>query len=158
MIAVRDATEADVAFIAAAQAAPHARGFVLAATESEVRAALDRTDRMTFVIVEDGEPAGMMLLGRYAEAPWLIDLRRFVVTRPGRGIGTAALRWAIARCFDEYGAHRITLDVVESNERARRLYERCGFVHEGTYRDAYRDPDGAYANLRIYGLLATDPR
>jgi RimJ/RimL family protein N-acetyltransferase len=158
MIAVRDATEADVPFIAATQSAPHARGFVLPAREDEVRSALDRTDRMTFVITEDREPVGMVLLGRYADAPWLIDLRRFVVTRPGRSIGTHALRWVIARCFDDYDAHRITLEVVESNVVARRLYERCGFVYEGACRDGYRDPDGTYANLCMYGLLATDPR
>lgn len=157
MIAVRDATEADVAFIVAAQSAPHARRFVLAATPEMIRASLGRGDRATFVIEHDGEPAGMLLFGFYDEAPWLIDFRRIVVTRPGRGIGSLALRWSIAWAFEQRGAHRITLDVVETNDRARRLYERAGFVYEGTYRHGYRDPDGNYANLCIYGLLTTDP-
>ena len=158
MIAVREATEADVGFIVAAQSAPHARGFVLAATPEIVGASLRRSDRATFVIENDGERAGMLQFGLYDEAPWLIDFRRIVVTQPGRGIGSAALRWSIGWAFEQRGAHRITLDVVETNDRARRLYERAGFVYEGTYRHGYRDPDGAYANLCIYGLLATDPR
>ncbi len=158
MIAVRPATGADVDFIVAAQSAPHARGFVLAATPEIVRASLARGDRATFVVDDGGERAGMLQFGLYDEAPWLIDFRRIVVTQPGRGIGSFAVRWSIAWAFEQRRAHRITLDVVESNGRARRLYERAGFVYEGTYRHGYRDADGAYANLCIYGLLATDPR
>jgi RimJ/RimL family protein N-acetyltransferase len=157
VIAVRAATDADVAFLVAAQSAPHARGFVLAATDEQVRAALINPDRATFVFTDDGEPAGMVLLSYFPDAPWLVELRRIVVTRPGRGIGTHALRWTIAHAFEERNAHRISLDVVETNDRARRLYERCGFIHEGTQRDGYRSDDGHYGNLCSYGLLATDP-
>ncbi len=157
MIAMRPATEDDVAFLVATQVAPHARGFVLAATPEQVRAALDNPDRATFVVTEDGEPVGMVLLGSFADAPWLVEVRRIVVVRPGRGIGEHALRWVIAHAFEERNAHRISLEVVEANDRARRLYERCGFVHEGTQRDGYRDEDGQYADICTYGLLATDP-
>jgi RimJ/RimL family protein N-acetyltransferase len=157
VIAIRPATGDDVAFIAAAQSTPHARGFVNPATEDEVGSALANPDRATFVIMDDDEPAGMLLLGYFSAAPWLVELRRIVVTRPGRGIGTHALRWTITHAFGERNAHRISLDVVEANDRARHLYERCGFIHEGTQRDGYRSDDGRYGNLCTYGLLATDP-
>jgi RimJ/RimL family protein N-acetyltransferase len=157
VIAVRAATVDDVVFIAAAQSVPHARGFVHPATEDEVRAALGRDDRATFVITRDGAPAGMMLVALEPNLPWLVEFRRLIVTDPGRGIGTVAVRWLIDWAFGERRAHRIWLDVVESNARARALYERCGFIHEGTYRDGYRnDGDGTFGNLCIYGLLATD--
>ena len=157
MIAVRGAAEADVAFLTAAQAVPHARGFVLPATEAEVRAALTQPDRATFVVTDEGAPVGMFLLATFPDPPWLVELRRIVVTRPGRGIGTFALQWALTFAFEHVRAHRIWLEVVESNGPARRLYERGGFVHEGTHRDGFRDEDGSFHDLCLYGRLVTDP-
>jgi RimJ/RimL family protein N-acetyltransferase len=158
MLAVRPATEDDAAFIVAAHELPHARGFVLPPTEDDVRAAFAKPDRATLILTADGVAAGMVLLGFFPDPPWLVELRRIIVTQPGRGIGTFAMRWVVAHAFDTLAAHRIWLDVVESNAVARRLYERAGFVHEGTYRDGYREIDGRYANLCMYGLLASDPR
>lgn len=57
----------------------------------------------------------------------------------GQGIGTALMR----RVFDEatsLGARRATLEVRESNEGARRLYERLGFYVAGTRRHYYTNP------------------
>jgi RimJ/RimL family protein N-acetyltransferase len=157
-IAFRPATHADVDAIVAMQIAPHARDFVLAATPDEVRAALENPERATFVITTDGEPAGMLLLVHEPRFPWLVEFRRIVVMQPGRGIGTAAVEFVIDWAFRERHAHRIHLDVVAANGRARRLYERAGFVHEGTLRDGFSAGDGSYGELCQYGLLATDPR
>jgi RimJ/RimL family protein N-acetyltransferase len=158
VIALRPATDDDVAFLVTTHEAPHARGFVLSATSEQVSAALRRDDRMTFVITENGEDAGMLLLAIEPELSWLVEFRRIVVVRPGRGIGAFAVRWAIDWAFDLRGAHRIWLDVVASNARARQLYERCGFRYEGTYRDGYRDDEGRYGDLCVYGMLSTDSR
>jgi [ribosomal protein S18]-alanine N-acetyltransferase len=57
----------------------------------------------------------------------------------GQGIGTALLQ----RIFTEaraLGARRATLEVRASNQRARRLYERCGFFVAGTRRNYYTNP------------------
>jgi RimJ/RimL family protein N-acetyltransferase len=158
VISVRPATDDDVAFIVATHQAPHARGFVLSATPEVVSAALRRDDRMTFVIVDDGSPSGMLSFVIEAGLPWLIEFRRIVVTRPGNGIGTFAMRWAIDWAFEQRGAHRMWLDVVATNVRARQLYERSGFRYEGTYRDGFRDDDGSYGDLCVYGMLSSDPR
>lgn len=39
------------------------------------------------------------------------------------------------------GLHRITLEVYAFNPRARHVYERVGFVHEGTGREVLRFDD-----------------
>jgi len=58
----------------------------------------------------------------------------------GEGYGTAALRALVAFGFDQLRLERIELDVYAFNERARRVYDRVGFVLEGTLRHAlYRD-------------------
>lgn len=47
-------------------------------------------------------------------------------TARGKGIGTALLQ-AIFRKAAEDGLKRVRLDVIDSNDRARSLYERMGF-------------------------------
>lgn len=52
----------------------------------------------------------------------------------GRGYGTQVTRLAVGHGF-AVGLHRIGLGVYAFNPRAQRVYEKCGFVVEGTLRD-----------------------
>lgn len=54
----------------------------------------------------------------------------------GKGYGGEALSWLVGWAFDIAGAHRVELSVYEWNERARKVYEKMGFVHEGRRRKA----------------------
>ncbi|MHB8757420.1 MAG: GNAT family N-acetyltransferase [Bacillota bacterium] len=45
-----------------------------------------------------------------------------------RGYGTAATRLFADYLFDELGAERVWLEVVETNGRARRMYRKAGFI------------------------------
>nr|WP_174257526.1 GNAT family protein [Phytoactinopolyspora alkaliphila] len=54
----------------------------------------------------------------------------------GQGIGPEATRLILGYVFDVVGLHRVQLEVFSFNERARRSYEKCGFVVEGRLRDA----------------------
>lgn len=49
----------------------------------------------------------------------------------GHGVGTVATRTIVRHAFEVMGLHRVDLRVLETNIRAIRCYERCGFVHEG---------------------------
>ncbi len=157
-IAVRPASNNDVDFIVNVEEAPHVRGFLHPTDRATVLAALDQPDRLAFIVIEGGERAGMMLFGYDAALPWIVEFRRLAIAAPGRGIGTAALHWAIEWCFNTVKAHRFWLEVVESNLRARALYERVGFIYEGAYRDGFRNGDGSFQNLCVYGMLSSDPR
>jgi len=53
------------------------------------------------------------------------------------------------------GVHRIGLEVYDFNPRARHVYEKLGFVHEGTMRDAIRW-DGQWVDRHVMGLLDRD--
>jgi RimJ/RimL family protein N-acetyltransferase len=55
------------------------------------------------------------------------------------------------------GLHRLSLSVYEFNSRARRVYEKCGFVLEGRLRDALYCEDGWHDEL-VMGVLASDSR
>ena len=73
----------------------------------------------------------------------------------GRGYGWDALQLTLRFCFDELQLHRLSLDVIEPNEPAVRLYRRAGFVVEGRQRERIRRAGSAY-DLLYMGLLARD--
>jgi RimJ/RimL family protein N-acetyltransferase len=77
--------------------------------------------------------------------------------RRGRGVGGRLLaeleRWAVAR-----GIVRLELTVMTPNERARRLYERHGFVVEGTKRLALRVDGGLVDELLMAKILERETR
>ncbi len=58
----------------------------------------------------------------------------------GKGYGTEAMRLLIGFIFEQMNMNRIELRVFSFNERARKSYEKVGFVPEGRLRQAlYRD-------------------
>jgi RimJ/RimL family protein N-acetyltransferase len=73
----------------------------------------------------------------------------------GRGLGTEATRLVVAHAFETVGVNRIELEVYDFNPRARHVYEKVGFVHEGTKRQALRW-DGAWVDAHLMALLASD--
>ncbi|MCE8016155.1 GNAT family N-acetyltransferase [Halomonas sp. MCCC 1A17488] len=56
-----------------------------------------------------------------------VELRRIVVSAPGRGIGVRVLEGIRELCRSELGRKRIWLDVFETNHRARHVYEKVGY-------------------------------
>ena len=128
------------------------------ATEERHRRALADPTALQLIIEEDGRPAGHVLLNGLGRAAMGIELRRLVVWQPGRRIGSAALPLVLAHCFDELGTHRVWLDVMPDNARARRVYERAGFREEGVLRDALRRPDGSLVPLVLMAITAAEWR
>ena len=74
-----------------------------------------------------------------------------------QGYGTEATRLVRDWCFGELGLRRLALDVDATNERARRVYERVGFVDEGRRRQA-RLVDGEWHDVIDMAMLRSDPR
>ena len=54
--------------------------------------------------------------------------------------------------LNELGLHKIYLNVLEENTRARRFYEKCGFVQTGVSRDAVVIDD-EYKTLIWYDII-----
>ncbi|MDX2077536.1 MAG: GNAT family protein [bacterium] len=70
----------------------------------------------------------------------------------GKGYGTEAMGVLVRFGFMELNLHRISLNVFSYNERGMKSYEKVGFVHEGTTREAlYRD--GTYHDIHVMGIL-----
>ena len=71
----------------------------------------------------------------------------------GRGLGTEATRLIVGHGLGAMGLHRISLEVYDINPRARHVYEKVGFVHEGTGRQALL-LDGAWVDVHYMAILA----
>ena len=70
----------------------------------------------------------------------------------GHGYGSDALRTMLGVGFHWYNLHRIHLYVVNTNTRAIRTYEKCGFQHDGRLREA-AFIDGQYQDLLLMSIL-----
>jgi RimJ/RimL family protein N-acetyltransferase len=70
----------------------------------------------------------------------------------GKGYGTDALRVILNYAFNELILHRVGLDVIASNGRAVRAYEKVGFKREGIIREAVHR-DGKRMDLIYMGIL-----
>lgn len=111
-------------------------------------------DRIVWAVVErrSGEVVGEALLMDHEPGNRSCGFRIWISGARDRGLGTAATRLAVGHAFDGLGLHRVQLEVYAFNPRARRVYEKVGFVHEGTQREALLF-DGEWVDLHLMGLL-----
>lgn len=77
------------------------------------------------VILADGEPAGIALIARRGWASRLAAMGIATETR-GMGAGFWFMQQLIREAC-ERGEHEMLLEVIEQNESAVHLYEKCGF-------------------------------
>jgi ribosomal-protein-alanine N-acetyltransferase len=108
-------------------------------------------------LVCDGEtPIGSVSLKniskmmRYGEIGYMIG-EKF----QGRGVGTAAVKLALEKIFNETDLRRIFAYVHDENAPSRRLLEKLGFKNEGLLREHYLIL-GKPADEVVYGLLRTE--
>jgi diamine N-acetyltransferase len=73
-----------------------------------------------------------------------------------KGYGQQALRLILRHAFHDLGLRRVHLIVLDDNDRAIRVYEKCGFVVEGRLRQhAYKQ--GKFRDLIFMGICVGDP-
>lgn len=70
----------------------------------------------------------------------------------GIGIGTEAAELAVSYAFEKLLLHRIMLRVLAGNPRAKRSYEKAGFVEEGRFcDDVYLN--GEFQDVIFMGMI-----
>jgi len=105
---------------------------------------------------EGGTVRGFAILRGIGEPNGGIYLKRIATRNPGQGFGSAMLALVIDWAFSLGNTHRFHLDHFADNERAHRAYEKCGLRQEGVLRQAYRLPDGRFADLAVMAILRTE--
>jgi GNAT superfamily N-acetyltransferase len=93
-----------------------------------------------FVAREAGEPVGLVagVADRETGGPHLVAMWVDPRVR-GRGVGMALVE-AVKDWAEAAAAEQLILWVADGNDRARRLYERCGFLDTGRRQPLPSDP------------------
>lgn len=119
----------------------------------------DHDDRLDLAVVDraTGQFAGEVVLNELDRDNGACNFRILLCgdRNRGRGLGTEATRLILAHAFESVGLHRVDLEVYEFNPRARRVYEKVGFVYEGTRRDALLW-DGQWIDAHVMSILAPE--
>jgi RimJ/RimL family protein N-acetyltransferase len=112
-------------------------------------------DRLDLAVTdrETGELVGEVVLYEWDPAARGCTFRTLVGPRGrGRGLGSEATRLIVGHAFEQVGLHRVQLEVYADNPRARRVYEKAGFVVEGVRREAARR-GGAWVDEVLMAVL-----
>ncbi|MDO4143123.1 GNAT family N-acetyltransferase [Clavibacter michiganensis] len=120
----------------------------------------DQPDRLDLALVDRATDAcvGEAVINEWSPEDRSANLR--ILIGPAgrdRGLGSEAVRMLVDHAFAATDLERISLEVMAFNPRARRVYERAGFVEEGRLRGAFRF-DGEPVDVIVMALLRSDPR
>lgn len=152
-VSLRPTEPDDLDFVLAAEADPEAAPNIGSRTRERHLSALSDPDEDHLIVVADGQAVGFALLTDLTGSNRNFEIHTIVITERGQGFGQAAIRLLLDRAFDVHGAHRVWLDAVGANARARHVYEKAGFTYEGAWREAWRLDDGSYDSLIFLGIL-----
>ena len=123
--------------------------------------ARERPDRADWAIVRiaDGRVVGEVVLFALDADHDAMEFRIALVWPAAfdQGYGTEATRLVRDFAFGPLGLRRLSLEVGASNARARRVYDRVGFVVEGVRRQV-RIVEGMWDDVVDMAMLASDPR
>lgn len=111
-----------------------------------------------YFIIETVEgPIGRIDFHGFDERHRAPEIGIYIGERDAQGKGNArdAISTLARYLFEQRRAARVELTVIESNMRARRLYEAIGFVTEGVLRD-WIYFDGAFHNEVLMALYSTE--
>lgn len=115
-------------------------------------------DRLVLAVIDNAnsELVGEVVLAGWDEGNRSCWFRTLIgEAGRGRGLGTEATRLIVDHGFQVLGLHRITLEVYDFNPRARHVYEKVGFVHEGTGREALLF-DGEWVDVHYMAVIEPD--
>jgi putative acetyltransferase len=128
---------------------------IIYTTNAERLSRWTTTDTQRMLVAEvDGEVAGHAGLTLYPRRRAHVATFGMAVDErfQGQGVGNALLAALIDLADNWYNVHRIELEVYCDNAPAIHLYEKHGFVIEGTHR-AWAFRDGEYADVYTMARL-----
>ncbi|SHI91706.1 Protein N-acetyltransferase, RimJ/RimL family [Geosporobacter subterraneus DSM 17957] len=131
-----------------------AEKFVYSWPRARHQEAITNPDEAHLLLKECGSEKiiGYVLLSGLTNEDRSIEFRRIALSITGQGYGKMALALILKLCFENYGCHRLWLDVFEDNHRALRLYQKMGFIQEGTLRECKKSNTG-YRSMIIMSML-----
>jgi RimJ/RimL family protein N-acetyltransferase len=117
-----------------------------------------QADRLDLAVTDKstGQCVGEVVLNNWNPASNSCSFR--ILLGPAgrdRGFGSESTRLIVGHGFEQLGLHRIWLDVLNFNPRARHVYEKIGFVVDGVQRHDVRW-DGEWIDATLMSILAPE--
>jgi RimJ/RimL family protein N-acetyltransferase len=144
-LTLHETTEQELDAVLALEADPDVAPWIGRWTRERQLEAICDPDEAHLVFADGRALAGFVLLAGLSRQDRSIELRRIALVRRGAGLGMQALELALRYGFDDRGAERVWLDVLERNARAQRLYVRAGFVYDDVPPEPHLLSDGSTA-------------
>jgi RimJ/RimL family protein N-acetyltransferase len=108
-------------------------------------------DRLVLGVVDNA--SGEVVLDEWDEGNRSCGFRILIgAAGRGQGLDTEATQLIVEHGLRTMGLHRISLEVYDFNPRARHVYDKVGFVHEGTGREALLF-DGEWINVHYMAII-----
>lgn len=154
-LTLTDAEESDLDWILNVEDSAVKGGFV--SGDSAINHQRQMSDQSClYLIAKRGdEPVGFVILRGISGSEPVVELKRIVITKTDAGHGQSAMGLLMHRVFEEMGAHRLWLDVIDDNVRAQHVYKKLGFREEGRLREAVKRK-GEWRDLVLFGMLQNE--
>lgn len=121
--------------------------------EAFIENSYDDVNKHFAIVNEQDEYLGTVSLKNISEqnssAEYAVVMRQ---KAQGTGVAMKATKEVIRYAFEELKLHKVYLNVLEINEKAKRFYLKSGFEFEGTQKDAIR-LNGKFESLSWYGII-----
>jgi RimJ/RimL family protein N-acetyltransferase len=150
------ATEADIPAIMEIERTRGFEGFVGRWPREKHVDEMAKDSTLYFVLYSGGEVKAFAIFQQVGEPDLRVHLKRIVARDAGQGSGTRILGNALEWLYTQTQTNRVDLDLFVDNERARRAYEKLGFIVEGRLRDYHRSVDGRIRDALIMSILRKD--
>jgi diamine N-acetyltransferase len=141
-ITLRPTARSDLASVLEIEAHPEVSPWITCWPAERHLEAIASPDEAHLTVIQADRAVGFVLLAGLGDPDRVIEFRRIALSSRGAGIGRVALAQTLQLAFSEYEAHRVWLDVLPGNMRARHLYESSGFRFERLLAGAHPSPDG----------------
>lgn len=120
------------------------------------RLAHQRNKSKTYIIVFRGKPAGLLSfncldnVNKSAEIGYWLDK-----AAQGKGIMTQSVQTLTRHYAERHKINRFVIKCSTANIKSNAIAKNCGFIYEGTLRQA-EYLNGCFHDQNIYSLLAAD--
>jgi RimJ/RimL family protein N-acetyltransferase len=156
LITIRKADLDDIAFVMSVERLPGYADLVGEWSRYQHQGKMAESDYAYFLALSDGEPVGFAIFKGVGDAMGNLCLHRIAVAKAGGGVGTSFIAELCSWAFSNPSTERLWLDVLPTNQVARRVYRKLGFIEEGVMRSALLYPDGRRADLMLMSLLRAE--
>ncbi|WP_313800320.1 GNAT family protein [Cytobacillus sp.] len=157
IISLRNTEIKDLDFICSLESDDENAKFIIPWSKEKHKKAIENID-ILHLIIEDRNgnyPVGYIIIAGLENPNLSIELVRITIRDKGKGYGKESFRLIKEWAFSKQNANRLWLDVKVNNLRAFNLYQKQGFVIEGTLRECIKNGND-FESLHIMSILKSE--